>query len=29
MRAICAIFGKDEKLVDYLKMFKKILTKGE
>lgn len=29
MRAVLAIFRKDKKVVDYLKMFKKILTKGE
>ena len=29
MRAVIAIFRKDKKVVDYLKIFKKILTNGE
>jgi GT2 family glycosyltransferase len=29
MRAVLAIFRKDKKVVDYLKIFKKILTNGE
>ena len=29
MRAVLAIFRKDKKVVDYLKLFKKILTDGE